>query len=163
MHTPTLTATKWWPGDMGLFSTHAIVYANLITEGKSHGVLPFLVRLRSDETFMPERGVKLGDMGPKMGMPSKNNSYAQFDQVRIPRENMCAKFVSVDRNGTFRQKGDMRSLYATMTQIRMEIAIGSGLDLLKGCLIGLRYSVVRRQFRNTDGSKLETKLLDYQT
>lgn len=57
----------------------------------------------------------------------------------------------------------MRSLYATMTQIRMEIAIGSGLDLLKGCLIGLRYSVVRRQFRNTDGSKMETKLLDYQT
>ena len=102
MHTPTLTATKWWPGDMGLFSTHAIVYANLITEGKSHGVLPFLVRLRSDDTFMPERGVKLGDIGPKMGMPSKNNSYAQFDQVRIPRENMCAKFVSVDRNGTFR-------------------------------------------------------------
>lgn len=33
VHTPTLTATKWWPGDMGLFSTHAIVYANLIIDG----------------------------------------------------------------------------------------------------------------------------------
>jgi hypothetical protein len=31
------------------------------------------------------------------------------------------------------------------------------------CVIGIRYSVVRRQFRNISGQKEETKLLDYQT
>ena len=30
-------------------------------------------------------------------------------------------------------------------------------------LIAIRYSVVRRQFRNISGKKEETKLLDYQT
>jgi len=35
--------------------------------------------------------------------------------------------------------------------------------LSKTLLIGLRYSVVRRQFRNITGQKQETKLLDYQT
>lgn len=68
--------------------------------------MPFLVQLRSVETFMPEKGVRLGDIGPKMGMPSKNNSWCQFDHVRIPRENMCAKFVGVDREGNFSVKGN---------------------------------------------------------
>ena len=27
IHTPSLSATKWWPGDLALFSTHAIVFA----------------------------------------------------------------------------------------------------------------------------------------
>ena len=43
MHTPTETATKWWPGDMGLFCTHAAIYANLIIDGKKYGVMPFMV------------------------------------------------------------------------------------------------------------------------
>ena len=33
----------------------------------------------------------------------------------------------------------------------------------KALLIALRYSAVRRQFKNTPHSKEETKLLDYQT
>ena len=39
---------------------------------------------------------------------------------------------------------------------------GAGWDLLKGCLIGLRYSAVRRQFENVEKGR-ETKLLDYQS
>ena len=27
IHTPTIEATKWWPGDLGLHSSHAIVFA----------------------------------------------------------------------------------------------------------------------------------------
>lgn len=38
IHTPTLTATKWWPGDMGLVSNHAIVFAKLMINNKSYGV-----------------------------------------------------------------------------------------------------------------------------
>ena len=43
IHTPSISATKWWPGDMGQFSTHAVVFAQLIIEGNSYGVMPFLV------------------------------------------------------------------------------------------------------------------------
>jgi acyl-CoA oxidase len=29
IHSPTITSTKFWPGDLGRFSTHAIVFARL--------------------------------------------------------------------------------------------------------------------------------------
>jgi acyl-CoA oxidase len=43
IHTPTITATKWWPGDLGNFSSHAAVFANLIIDGNSYGIIPFIV------------------------------------------------------------------------------------------------------------------------
>ena len=27
INTPSDTATKWWPGDLGMFSSHAMVFA----------------------------------------------------------------------------------------------------------------------------------------
>ena len=49
LHTPTLTATKWWPGGMGKTSTHAVVMARLVLKGKDHGPHAFIVQLRSLE------------------------------------------------------------------------------------------------------------------
>lgn len=40
---PTITATKFWPGDMGLQSTHAVVYARLKVAKKDYGVQAFIV------------------------------------------------------------------------------------------------------------------------
>ena len=52
IHTPEPKATKWWPGEMGRFATHAIVFAKLIIpdddgENNNYGVAPFIVQLRS--------------------------------------------------------------------------------------------------------------------
>ena len=30
IHTPSITATKWWPGEMGRLANHALVFARLI-------------------------------------------------------------------------------------------------------------------------------------
>ena len=43
IHTPSISATKFWPGDLGNFSSHAIVFANLIIDDQKHGIQPFLV------------------------------------------------------------------------------------------------------------------------
>lgn len=51
IHSPTITATKFWPGDLGRFSTHAVVFARLIVEDNDYGVQPFMVQLRDLETF----------------------------------------------------------------------------------------------------------------
>jgi acyl-CoA oxidase len=32
INTPTITSTKWWPGDMGRFANYALVMARLIIE-----------------------------------------------------------------------------------------------------------------------------------
>lgn len=57
----------------------------------------------------------------------------------------------------------MRALYTTMMYIRFLLLYTSKFELGKALLIAIRYSVVRRQFKNISGKKEETKLLDYQT
>ena len=50
INTPTITATKWWPGDMGRFANHALVMARLIIEDdgekNDYGIAPFIVPMR---------------------------------------------------------------------------------------------------------------------
>lgn len=125
--------------------------------------MPFIVPLRDLDTWMPLPGINAGDMGPKMGYHSKNNGWCTFDKVRIPRENMPMKYVSVDREGNFGIEGDMRVLYSVMMDIRTQLLLHSGATLMRALTVAMRYSACRRQFKNTSGNKQETKLLDYQT
>jgi len=112
---------------------------------------------------MPMKGIALGEIGPKVGYNSKSNGWATFDNVRIPREQMLMRQVSVDKEGTFSIESDPRVLYSVMMCIRLQLIDHSGIVLCKALTIALRYSACRRQFKNTSGSKEETKLLDYQT
>lgn len=85
VHSPTLTSAKWWPGDMGRFSTHALVMAKLKIDGKDYGVQPFVVQMRDMNTFKHCAGVDSGEMGVKFGFNNKDNGWATFNSVRIPR------------------------------------------------------------------------------
>jgi len=67
IHTPTITATKYWPGDLGRFSSHALVFARTIVGKKDYGVQPFVVQIRDVESWRILSGVKCGDLGPKIG------------------------------------------------------------------------------------------------
>ena len=122
IHTPCLKATKWWPGDMGRFANHALIFARLIIEDdgnkNDYGVLPFIVQIRHMDThrFMP--GIQCGDMGPKFGFNSKDNGWLTLDKVRIPRLNMPMRFTKVDRDGTFSIEADTRLIYSTMLKTR---------------------------------------------
>jgi len=168
IHTPTMTATKWWPGELGRFANFAVVFAQLIIpdedgNANNYGVAPFLVQLRDRDTHKHMPGVKTGDLGPKLGFTDKDNGWCTFDKVRIPRDQMLQKFVSVDRDGTFSIEGDMRELYGVMMLIRTGIVYKTKYYLARALTIGIRYSVVRRQFKNISGRKEETQLIDYQT
>lgn len=59
LDSPTITATKWWPGNLGKSSNHAIVVANLYTRDKCYGPHLFWVQIRDIDTHMPLRGLKL--------------------------------------------------------------------------------------------------------
>lgn len=75
IHSPSISAIKFWPGDLSVAATHAVVMARLISNGKFHGVKPFVFRIRDQKTMMPLPGVEIGDIGPKLGMSSKDNGY----------------------------------------------------------------------------------------
>jgi acyl-CoA oxidase len=46
VNTPSISAAKCWPGDLGIYATHALVFAQMIVLGKNHGVHSFLVPIR---------------------------------------------------------------------------------------------------------------------
>lgn len=119
IHTPSVTATKYWPGDLGMFASHSIVFARCLAEGNDYGVQPFMVQIRDTETWKICPGVKCGDLGPKIGYNGKNNGWASFDSVRIPRMNMMMGLCEFSREGKFKLKGDPRVLYSVMMAIRM--------------------------------------------
>jgi acyl-CoA oxidase len=149
LSTPTITSTKWWPGDMGRFANHALVFAQLIIEDEDgernhYGVNPFIVQIRDRDTHKHLPGVKTGDMGPKLGFLSKDNGWMTLDKVRIPRANMPSRFVKVDRDGSFSIEGDLRILFSTMLKTRFSIIALGNRALLGPITIACRYSVVRR-------------------
>ena len=43
INTPTLTSTKFWPGDLGRHTTHALVMAKCVIKSKNYGIQPFIV------------------------------------------------------------------------------------------------------------------------
>lgn len=69
---------------------------------------------------------------------------------------MLQRFISVSRTGEFSINGDLRVLYTTMVMIRALIVCNAKLPLMMTLTIALRYSAVRRQFRNISGQKEET-------
>lgn len=45
--------------------------------------------------FFPLSGIKIGEIGTKLGMNATNNGYLGFDRVRVPREHMLMKNAQV--------------------------------------------------------------------
>mmetsp|Transcript_13046 Transcript_13046/g.12899 ORF Transcript_13046/g.12899 Transcript_13046/m.12899 type:complete len:152 (-) Transcript_13046:1005-1460(-) len=151
---------------MGLTATHAIVYAQLIVDKKKQGVQAFMAPIRSLSTHRTFPGVEAGDIGPKFGMNTKDNGYLLFTEYRIPRTNMLMRFVKLDRNGTLSIVGNPKIVYSVMMFTRLQLAYASSIFLHRGCLIGIRYSIVRPQFHSKldgKGNKVERQIIDYQT
>ena len=59
LHSPSITAYKWWPGGLGKTANYAVVMAQLITQGQKRGPHPFIVQLRDEETHQPLPGIKV--------------------------------------------------------------------------------------------------------
>ncbi|KAK8599768.1 hypothetical protein V6N13_060409 [Hibiscus sabdariffa] len=166
IHSPTLTSSKWWPGGLGKVSTHAVVYARLITNGQDYGVQGFIVQLRSLDDHSPLPGITVGDIGMKFGSGAYNsmdNGVLRFDHVRIPRNQMLMRVSQVTREGKYVQSDVPRQLlYGTMVSVRQIIVSESSIALSRAVCIATRYSAVRRQFGSQNGGP-ETQVINYKT
>ncbi|XP_022718895.1 peroxisomal acyl-coenzyme A oxidase 1-like isoform X3 [Durio zibethinus] len=155
IHSPTLTSSKWWPGGLGKVSTHAVVYARLITDGKDHGVHGFIVQLRSLDDHSPLPGITVGDIGMKFGSGAYNsmdNGVLRFDHVRIPRNQMLMRDSQVTREGKYMHSDVPTQLvYGTMVNVRQKIVSNASGALSRAVCIATRYSAVRRQFGSQNG------------
>ncbi|KAJ3308106.1 fatty-acyl coenzyme A oxidase [Boothiomyces sp. JEL0838] len=160
IHTPTLTATKWWIGGAAQTCTHSAVYAQLYVKGKCYGVKTFVVQIRDTKTFDLMPGVVIGDCGPKMGRHGIDNGWIQFTHVRIPRSHMLMKHSKVLANGTVVEPPLAQLAFGALINGRVTMVTDSGNIAKKALTIAIRYAAIRRQFGAKPGQP-ETKLLDY--
>lgn len=149
----------------GETATHTVCFAQLMIDGESKGVQSFFVPLRSPETHEPLPGIKIGDVGSKMGLHGVDNGWIQFDHVRVPRFNMLRRYASVTREGKFIQTHKAQMAYAALIGTRGTLVTLSNGMLKKALTIAVRYCAIRRQGVqvNSKDPHEETKLLDYQS
>ncbi|OBR04555.1 Acyl-coenzyme A oxidase [Colletotrichum higginsianum IMI 349063] len=151
LHSPHLTASKWWIGSLGKTATHAVVMAQLILNGKQIGPHPFVVPIRDKKTHEPLPNVHVGDIGPKFGYNTMDNGFLLLNNVKIPHNHMLARFSSIDPNTSrYSRPANPSLIYGTLTWVRSNIVLQSGSVLAKGVTIATRYCAVRRQFQDRD-------------
>ncbi|CAH2302138.1 peroxisomal acyl-coenzyme A oxidase 1 isoform X2 [Pelobates cultripes] len=162
LHSPTVSSIKWWPGGLGKTSNHAVVLAQLYTQGECKGLHAFIVPIRQMGTHEPLPGVEVGDIGPKFGFDETDNGFLKFDKFRVPRENMLMKYAQVKPDGTYVKPLSDKLTYGTMVFIRSMIVGDSARSLSRACTIAVRYSAVRHQSEIRAGEP-EPQIMDFQT
>jgi acyl-CoA oxidase len=162
---PTPTSRKDYIGGAAETARVAAVFAQLITpDGEGHGVHCFVVPIRDDEgNDLP--GVTTSDCHYKGGLPGVDNGRIQFDQVRVPRENLLNKYADVAEDGTYSSpiENPGRRFFTMLgTLIRGRVTVGgsAGAAARVALDIATRYALKRRQFE-APGSDDEVLIMDY--
>ncbi|KAF7513361.1 hypothetical protein GJ744_009782 [Endocarpon pusillum] len=157
LHSPHLTASKWWIGSLGRTANYAVVMAQLKINSKSYGPHPFVVQIRDLKTHEPLENVHVGDIGPKFGYNTMDNGFLLLNRVKVPHVNMLARFSSVDpQTGKYLRPSSPSLVYGTLTYVRSTIVMQAGSVLARGVTIATRYCAVRRQFQDRDAEGSDT-------
>lgn len=172
IHSPTLTASKWWNGSLGRTANHAIVVAQLMLPDKntgklkSHGPHQFIVQIRDMKTNKPLEGIVIGDIGPKYGYTAMDNGYMLFKNLKVPHSALLSRYSGVDsESGMYIKPKNQALVYGSLTYVRAQIIMHARLVLARACTIAVRYLSIRRQFQDRDakGSAPEVAVLNYPT
>ena len=164
VHTPDDRARKDYIGNAALHAHLAVVFAQLVVGGESHGVHAIVVPLRDEAgTVLP--GIRIEDCGRKIGLNGVDNGRIWFDRVRVPRTNLLNRYADVAEDGTYTSgidNPDRRffTMLGTLVQGRVCVG-GAGINASKVAIaIAVKYALQRRQF-GSPGSGREELLLDY--
>ena len=164
--TPHEGAVKTYIGGAARDGRLAVVFAQLVTGGRSHGVHALLVPIR-DAAGRTCPGVTIGDCGAKGGLGGVDNGTLAFDHVRVPREALLNRFGDVAEDGTYsspiaNESRRFFTMLGTLVRGRVSVAGAAGSATRTALAIAIRYAVQRRQFA-APGSDQEVLLLDYRT
>ncbi len=164
IHTPDAGARKDYIGNAARDGRMAVVFAQLVTQGQSHGVHALLVPIR-DENGAPMPGVTIGDCGRKAGLNGVDNGRLTFDHVRVPREALLNRFGEIAEDGSYTSSiaNETRRFFTmlgTLVRGRISVAGGAGTATQKALALATRYAAVRRQFADPATGE-EVVVLDY--
>jgi acyl-CoA oxidase len=164
IHSPTPNSRKDYIGGAAESATVAAVFAQLITEGKNHGVHCIVVPIRDGEgNDLP--GVTTSDCDYKGGLLGVDNGRISFNQVRVPRENLLNRFADVAPDGTYSspiENPNRRffTMLGTLVRGRVTVAGSAAVAARVALDIAVRYALQRRQF-DAPGEDREVLIMDY--
>jgi len=96
-----------------------------------------------------------------------DNGYLLFNKYRVPHSALLSRYNKVDpETGSYSKHGHPQVVYGTLTNVRANIIMHSRLILARAVTIAIRYTSIRRQFRDRDvtsESAAEMTVLDYPT
>lgn len=165
INTPSVAARKDYIGGAARDGRLAAVFAQLVTDGESHGVHCVLVPIR-DELGAPMPGVSIGDCGAKAGLRGVDNGRLSFDHVRVPRTNLLNRYGDIDEHGVYTSPIEnptrrFFTMLGTLVRGRISVAGGAGAATRTALTLAVTYAGHRRQFAAPGGE--EVRLLDYRT
>ncbi|MGZ4546428.1 MAG: acyl-CoA dehydrogenase family protein, partial [Blastococcus sp.] len=126
LNTPHQAARKDYIGNAAKDGRMAVVFAQLITQGKNHGVHAWLVPIR-DENGNPMPGVTIGDDGAKAGLLGVDNGRLTFDHVQVPRDMLLDRYGQVAEDGTYTSsiENETRRFFTMLgTLVRGRVSVG---------------------------------------
>ncbi|BET01788.1 acyl-Coenzyme A oxidase [Nesidiocoris tenuis] len=160
LHTPDFEAAKCWVGNLGKTSTHTVVFAKLILPGgEDCGLHAFIVPIRDPNNLSAYPGVKIGDLGPKVGLNGTDNGFIMFNRYAIPKDNLLNKNGDVTDDGKYVTsiKDPNKRFGAALGALsagRVSIISIAQTYLTKALTTSIRYSAVRRQFGPNEDEEL---------
>jgi acyl-CoA oxidase len=163
--TPSDAAHKEYIGNAACHGRLAVVFAQLVVAGQTHGVHAVLVPIRGERgDAWP--GVRIEDCGEKLGLNGVDNGRLWFDSVRVPRENLLNRFADITPEGEYvspiaSPSKRFFTMIGTLVAGRVSVALASLSAMKSGLAIAVRYGDRRRQF-GPEGQR-EVRLLDYLT
>lgn len=163
IHTPDRQAWKDYLGNAAQHGRAAVVFAQLIVNGESHGVHAFYVPIR-DSWGRFLHGVNGEDDGAKGGLNGIDNGRLHFSNVRVPRINLLAKYGSVSEEGEYSSPIESKgrrffTMLSTLVQGRVSL-VGAVTNAQKLALaVAVPYAYSRTQF--ADSNNEERRLIDY--
>jgi acyl-CoA oxidase len=163
--TPVDEARKEYIGNAACHGRLAVVFAQLIVAGQSHGVHALVVRLRDEQGNVCDR-VRIEDCGEKLGLNGVDNGRIWFDEVRVPRDALLNRYGDVSAGGEYTspiENANKRffTMLGTLVQGRVSVSAASGSAAKSALTIAVRYGLRRRQF-GPPGEE-EVAILDYRT
>ncbi|WP_018684575.1 acyl-CoA dehydrogenase [Actinokineospora enzanensis] len=164
INTPHEAARKDYIGNAARDGRAAVVFAQLIVDGRERGVHALFARIRDDDGE-PVPGVRIEDCGRKAGLNGVDNGRLWFDHLRVPREALLNRYGDVTEDGTYTSsiESDSRRFFTmlgTLIRGRISVAGAAGSATKSALAIAIRYGLVRRQFTRPDSDD-EVVLLDY--